>query len=50
MKLTPQQRAALDLFGFPDYVPAYPNFWYPERATSFNQLVARYKADADKAP
>lgn len=49
---TPQQRAAKELFGFADYVPACPDKSYRGRggkwhddALSFNELVARCAAE-----
>lgn len=53
MSLSPKQRAALELFGFAEYVPACPDKQYRGRggqwhddALSFNDLVRQYSAEA----
>jgi hypothetical protein len=49
--MTPQQRAAKFLFGFPDYVPHNPDHQFPrpdapdDVRVSYNELVAQFTAE-----
>jgi hypothetical protein len=49
--VSPEQRAAKELFGFPQYVPSRPDQTYSlrdnssEPRVSFNDLVRQYKAE-----
>ena len=52
--MSPEQRAAKFLFGFPDYTPNKPDHLYPlpdnpAALVSYNELVARFaKEDAGR--